>query len=142
MTVLSKLDELNQKTEKQLIKLTSHEVDLGIRAALGALISVDNARSAENNYRTAQLACEEATRLIALLSPRREHGLESRLERLRKMLGIFSGETANASEDAVADLARTMWEARGCPEGVPEEDWFRAERALKARTELAACAGR
>jgi hypothetical protein len=31
-----------------------------------------------------------------------------------------------------------LWKARGCPEGLPEEDWFRAERALKLHP---ACVG-
>jgi hypothetical protein len=30
----------------------------------------------------------------------------------------------------VPTLARALWKARECPEGSPEEDWFRAERAL------------
>lgn len=30
----------------------------------------------------------------------------------------------------IARLAYTYWEARGCPLGSPEEDWFRAEMEL------------
>jgi DUF2934 family protein len=30
----------------------------------------------------------------------------------------------------VAQLAYFHWEARGCPSGSAEEDWFRAEREL------------
>jgi len=30
----------------------------------------------------------------------------------------------------IAQLAYLYWEARGCPFGSPEEDWFRAERDL------------
>lgn len=33
---------------------------------------------------------------------------------------------------AVAPLAYRYWQERGCPEGCPEEDWFRAERDLAA----------
>jgi DUF2934 family protein len=38
----------------------------------------------------------------------------------------------------IAELAHDLWKARGCPDGSPEEDWFRAKeelagRALKAR---------
>lgn len=36
-------------------------------------------------------------------------------------------------QDAVARLAYSYWEARGCTGGSPEEDWFRAElEVLKA----------
>jgi hypothetical protein len=31
-------------------------------------------------------------------------------------------------------LAYQLWEARGCPEGTPEEDWFNAEKALAAKS--------
>jgi len=32
----------------------------------------------------------------------------------------------------VAALAYRYWQARGCPIGSPEEDWYRAERFLAA----------
>jgi hypothetical protein len=32
--------------------------------------------------------------------------------------------------EAIARLAYEYWEARGCPDGSPEEDWFRAEKTL------------
>jgi len=32
--------------------------------------------------------------------------------------------------EQIARLAYSYWQARGCPEGSPEEDWFRAEAAL------------
>jgi hypothetical protein len=35
----------------------------------------------------------------------------------------------------IAALAHTLWQARGCPEGSPEEDWFQAARELRARGE-------
>jgi len=31
----------------------------------------------------------------------------------------------------VERLAYSYWEARGCPDGSPEEDWFRAEDELR-----------
>ena len=34
-------------------------------------------------------------------------------------------------QEEIARLAHEYWEARGCPDGSPEEDWFRAEKALK-----------
>jgi len=35
-------------------------------------------------------------------------------------------------QDQIAALAYALWEARGCPEGSPEEDWFQAEQELTA----------
>ena len=31
----------------------------------------------------------------------------------------------------IASLAYRLWEARGCPEGTPEVDWFHAEQLLR-----------
>ena len=36
-------------------------------------------------------------------------------------------------EEHIAALAKKLWEARGCPEGSPEEDWFTAERLVRMR---------
>jgi|HubBroStandDraft_1064217.scaffolds.fasta_scaffold496136_2 hypothetical protein len=38
--------------------------------------------------------------------------------------------------DQIAALAYELWQSRGCPEGSPEEDWFRAEDALVNRSEF------
>ena len=37
--------------------------------------------------------------------------------------------------EEIAALAKALWQARGCPEGSPEEDWFRAAQELRARKE-------
>jgi DNA-binding IclR family transcriptional regulator len=37
--------------------------------------------------------------------------------------------------EEIAALAYTLWQARGCPEGSPEEDWNRAAHELRARKE-------
>ncbi len=34
---------------------------------------------------------------------------------------------------AIAALAYEFWQDRGCPDGTPEEDWFRAEEELEGR---------
>jgi hypothetical protein len=34
-----------------------------------------------------------------------------------------------------ATLAYTLWQARGCPEGSPDEDWFQAAQDLRAHAE-------
>jgi hypothetical protein len=35
----------------------------------------------------------------------------------------------------IAARAYALWEARGCPQGSPEEDWFHAAQELRARRE-------
>jgi hypothetical protein len=34
---------------------------------------------------------------------------------------------AAAEHEQIARLAYSYWQDRGCPDGSPEEDWFRAE---------------
>jgi hypothetical protein len=34
------------------------------------------------------------------------------------------------SYESIARLAYAIWEARGCKDGSPEQDWFEAERQL------------
>ena len=34
-------------------------------------------------------------------------------------------------QEQIANLAYQLWQARGCPEGSPEEDWYRAEEQLR-----------
>jgi hypothetical protein len=38
-----------------------------------------------------------------------------------------------AAEQEVAALAHKFWQDRGCPEGSPAEDWFRAVEELQSR---------
>ena len=38
--------------------------------------------------------------------------------------------------EEIAALANELWRARGCPQGSPEEDWFRAAEQLRARVEV------
>jgi hypothetical protein len=35
---------------------------------------------------------------------------------------------------SIGELAYRLWQARGCPEGSPEQDWLDAERQIKAET--------
>jgi hypothetical protein len=138
----SKFDELRHKTDKQLIQLANNELDLGIRGAHQALESVENWASAERHYRAAGRAYAQAVRLISLAKDVRDDGLtmvELRLGHLREVLAALSATSATPAEDQIAALARALWKARGCPEGLPEQDWFRAERALKSH---AACVER
>jgi len=39
--------------------------------------------------------------------------------------------TILATHEEIARLAYSYWEARGCQGGSPEEDWLRAERAVR-----------
>jgi hypothetical protein len=41
----------------------------------------------------------------------------------------------NFGHEDIAALAHALWQARGCPEGSPEEDWFHAVQELRARRE-------
>jgi Protein of unknown function (DUF2934) len=36
--------------------------------------------------------------------------------------------------DDIATLARELWQARGCPDGTPQDDWFRAVEELRSRS--------
>ena len=42
-------------------------------------------------------------------------------------------EAPTFDEQDIAVLAHEFWQARGCPEGSPEQDWFQAVEALGAR---------
>jgi hypothetical protein len=35
--------------------------------------------------------------------------------------------------EEIATLAHQLWQARGCPEGSPQEDWFHAAEQLRSR---------
>lgn len=37
--------------------------------------------------------------------------------------------------EQIAALAYALWKERGCPDGNPEEDWFRAEQEIRTRQE-------
>jgi hypothetical protein len=136
MTERSKFDDLRLKTDRQLLQLASTELDLGIRDAHQALEYAENWASAERHYLLAERALAQASRLIRLAGDIRddERGrVESSLEHLREMLEGLSalGSASAPAGDKTPALARALWKARGCPEGAPEEDWLRAERALK-----------
>jgi hypothetical protein len=38
------------------------------------------------------------------------------------------------SHETIAAVAYKLWEARGCPDGSPEEDWLHAQESLSAYT--------
>lgn len=136
MKSLSKFDELRLKTDRELINLATHELDLGFHAALEALNSAGHSASAEDCLPP----YAHASRLIYLLSEssaEERNGLQSRLEHLQVMVDALSaaGSTPTPTEKEIARLARAIWEARGRPEGMAELDWFRADEFLKSRAE-------
>jgi hypothetical protein len=45
----------------------------------------------------------------------------------------LAGDSAHPSREEIAAQAYQCWHERGCPEGSPEEDWYRAERELRER---------
>jgi len=41
-----------------------------------------------------------------------------------------AAEDLHVPDEQVATLAYRLWQERGCPDGSPDIDWFRAEREL------------
>ena len=144
MDGFSKYDKLRIKTDKQLVQIVINELDLGLGAALEALRSADEPALIKQEYVRARRAYTEASRLICMiyeLTENERSRLELRRERLGRILEGLSalGSLYTAGDNEVAALARALWQARGCPEGSSEEDWFRAERALRSRRESVDC---
>jgi hypothetical protein len=99
----------------------------------------------ENHQRAAELqeAAEHAHR-----AAEQQHGKQDHLtghEQSRQALE-HPGETHHESQtptvghgvaafghDEIAALAYQLWEARGCPMGSDEEDWFHAVKELRSR---------
>ncbi len=48
--------------------------------------------------------------------------------------------TTPDDNSTIATLAYRFWVERGCPEGCPEEDWFRAEQELTTKTKSSGAA--
>ena len=44
------------------------------------------------------------------------------------------GRPGPENQKEIAALAHALWQARGCPDGSPEEDWFQAKRELAGRS--------
>jgi hypothetical protein len=44
------------------------------------------------------------------------------------------GRPGPENHEEIAALAHALWQARGCPDGSPEEDWFQAKQALAERS--------
>jgi hypothetical protein len=44
------------------------------------------------------------------------------------------GHSGPEKQEEIAVLAHALWQARGCPNGSPEEDWFQAKQKLAERS--------
>jgi Protein of unknown function (DUF2934) len=49
------------------------------------------------------------------------------------LLSTVGHGVATFGHDDIAALAHELWQARGCPDGSPQEDWHRASKELRAR---------
>jgi hypothetical protein len=133
-----RFDELRSKTDRQLFRLIGEALALGMREARQALTFADAWVFAEGPYLRAKRAYAEALRMLVLsgeIPELERRRWEAKLQQLREMLEGLS-VLSSARETAaygVPTLARALWEARGCPEGSPEDDWFRAERVLESQ---------
>jgi hypothetical protein len=45
-----------------------------------------------------------------------------------------AGHVRAFGHDDIAALAFQLWQARGCPDGSPQEDWFHAAEQLRSRS--------
>jgi hypothetical protein len=46
---------------------------------------------------------------------------------------LHSQTVHNFGHEDIAALAHSLWQARGCPEGSPDEDWLHAVKELRTR---------
>ncbi len=57
-------------------------------------------------------------------------------EQTQEKLHSHAGHVVKTfGHEDIAVRAYELWEARGCPFGSPEEDWYRAAHELRARNE-------
>jgi hypothetical protein len=61
--------------------------------------------------------------------------LEHSQEAHQNAEGAAAHGVATFGHADIATLAHELWQARGCPNGSPEADWFQAAKELRARAE-------
>jgi hypothetical protein len=81
-------------------------------------------RVAEQQGKQDHLSAHEQTRQAL------EHSHDSHHNSLT---GTVGHGIAAFGHSEIAVLAYELWQARGCPDGSPEEDWFRAAEELRSR---------
>ena len=79
--------------------------------------------NAEKSYATLLPFLSDSTRSQGLTAEQLEE-LRGQLERTRNTLDDLD------KVRRIAVLAYEFWQERGCPQGTPEQDWFRAEREI------------
>lgn len=91
--------------------------------------------SAEHAHRVAEQEHSKEEHLTAHEQTRQAHEHSSRPNAATETNGHASSghgvETFGHAE--IAALAHELWQQRGCPEGSPEEDWYRAAQQLRSR---------
>jgi hypothetical protein len=135
---LYKLGELHAKTDRELVQLIKNKLDVALGLVRKILDCVDNPASAEEYRRRAEREYTNAAYLLHLVYNMTEGDrriLESKLAYVRKMLDTPYGSRVIPNQTEIAELARALWRARGCPDGSPDEDWYRAEQELTAQGE-------
>ena len=135
MSELFKLEELHAKTDRELVQLIKNRLEVALGLARKTL---DNPASAEEYRRRAEREYTKAVDLLHLVYNMADGDrriLESKLAYVREMLDRPHGYPPIPNQREIADLARALWKARGCPDGSPEEDWYRAEQKLTAQGE-------
>jgi len=53
------------------------------------------------------------------------------------ILSALEESSEHQNREQIAALAYALWQARGCPDGTPDEDWFRAEREIAGSKRIA-----
>jgi hypothetical protein len=139
-TMLCKYDELRLKTDTELIQV-DRELDLALNSMLRAVDSIDRLGFPGRFYFQAERSCADACRLIPVIYDNavERARLAARAEHLWKILDRIADIDCHQtpSENDVAAIARSLWYARGCPEGAADEDWFWAERVLQMQAQAA-----
>jgi hypothetical protein len=111
----------------------------------------NNGSHYENHQRAAELhdSAAHAHRSAAEAHEKQEHETGEELSRRAlehsqqayqhagqvHLSGVNEHNVATFGHEDIAALAHALWQARGCPQGSPEEDWFNAARELRARAE-------
>ncbi|MEO8049260.1 MAG: hypothetical protein ABI833_02490 [Acidobacteriota bacterium] len=106
MSRFSKLKELRDKTDKQLIQLIDNKLDIGIRLARKMLNSGDRwTPSVQVSYFKAEQAHAEASRLMRLIyeaAGNKLKQLEARREQLQEMVEALEPVGSTPHKDKIA----------------------------------------
>ena len=108
----------------------------------------NNGSHYENHQRAAELheSASHAHRTAADAHEKQDHQIGREHSRQALEHSLAYEHTEGMHRDAVnehgiaifghgeiSELAYSLWQGRGCPEGSPEEDWFHAAHQLRAR---------